>query len=151
MILFGLPGCGKSVLLRLIMGLEFPTEGQLLLRGEDAGTIGAGARNIGYVPQSFALFPHLSVYKNIAYPLTLQKKSLEFIDEEVHRVAKMLSIENLLGKKAIIVDTPTPPTEPLITYADVTKARRALGYEPKTQVEEGLKHFIEWMKAERII
>jgi UDP-glucuronate 4-epimerase len=60
-------------------------------------------------------------------------------------------LENLLGKKAIIVDTPTPPTEPLITYADVTKARRALGYEPKVQVEEGLKRFIEWMKVERII
>jgi UDP-glucuronate 4-epimerase len=60
-------------------------------------------------------------------------------------------LENLLGKKAIIVDTPTPPTEPLITYADVTKARQALGYEPKVQVEEGLKHFIEWMRVEKII
>lgn len=60
-------------------------------------------------------------------------------------------LENLLGKKAIIVDTPTPPTEPLITYADVTKARRALGYEPKVQVEEGLKRFIEWMRVEKLI
>ena len=60
-------------------------------------------------------------------------------------------LENLLGKKAAIVDTPTPPTEPLITYADVTKARQLLGYEPKVQVEEGLQKFIAWMHAEKIV
>ncbi len=60
-------------------------------------------------------------------------------------------LENLLGKKAKIIDTPTPPTEPLITYADITKARRVLGYQPKTQVEEGLKNFVKWMRAEALI
>ncbi len=60
-------------------------------------------------------------------------------------------LEGLLGKKAIVADTPTPPTEPMITYADVTKARQMLGYAPKTQVEEGLKNFIEWMRVETII
>lgn len=60
-------------------------------------------------------------------------------------------LEGLLGKKAVIVDTPTPPTEPLITFADVGKARRVLGYEPRVQVEEGLRRFVEWMKAEKII
>lgn len=60
-------------------------------------------------------------------------------------------LEGLLGKKAKIVDTPTPPTEPLITYADVSKAKRLLGYEPKVQVEEGLKNFVGWMRAEKII
>jgi UDP-glucuronate 4-epimerase len=60
-------------------------------------------------------------------------------------------LESLLGKKAQIIDTPTPPTEPMITYADITKARRVLGYEPKVQVEEGLRRFVEWMKAEGII
>jgi UDP-glucuronate 4-epimerase len=60
-------------------------------------------------------------------------------------------LEGLLKKRAEIVDTPTPPTEPLITYADVSKARVILGYEPKVQIEEGLKRFIEWMRTERII
>jgi UDP-glucuronate 4-epimerase len=60
-------------------------------------------------------------------------------------------LENLLGKKAVIVDTPTPPTEPMITYADVGKARELLGYSPKTQVEAGMKAFIEWMRSEKII
>jgi len=60
-------------------------------------------------------------------------------------------LEGLLGKKAKIVDTPTPPTEPLITYADVSKAKRLLGYEPKVQVEEGLGNFVTWMRGEKII
>jgi UDP-glucuronate 4-epimerase len=60
-------------------------------------------------------------------------------------------LEELLHKKAQIVNTPAPPTEPLITHADITKARRLLGYEPKVQVEEGLRNFIEWLRAERIL
>lgn len=60
-------------------------------------------------------------------------------------------LEGLLGKKATIVDTPTPPTEPLITYADITKARQMLAYEPRVQVEEGLRNFVEWMRVEKII
>ena len=60
-------------------------------------------------------------------------------------------LEEVLGKKAQIIDTPTPPTEPLITYADTTKAQKLLGYQPKTQVEQGLKNFIDWLRAEKII
>lgn len=60
-------------------------------------------------------------------------------------------LENLLDKKAQIVDTPTPPTEPLITYADISKARKVLGYHPKVRVEQGLAHFITWLRAEKII
>jgi UDP-glucuronate 4-epimerase len=60
-------------------------------------------------------------------------------------------LEQLLGKKASVVDTPTPPSEPLITYADVTKARRLLGYEPKTPVDQGLRRFIDWMRGEKLL
>lgn len=60
-------------------------------------------------------------------------------------------LEELLGRKAKIIDTPTPPSEPLITYADISKARRLLGYEPKVNVEEGLKRFIEWMCANQLL
>jgi UDP-glucuronate 4-epimerase len=55
-------------------------------------------------------------------------------------------LEELLGKKAKMVDTPTPASEPLITYADVSKARKLLGYEPKVKVREGLTRFIAWMR-----
>jgi UDP-glucuronate 4-epimerase len=57
-------------------------------------------------------------------------------------------IENLLGKKAIIKDVPVPVSEPIVTWANVTKARELLGYEPKVKVTEGMKNFIEWMKEE---
>ncbi len=60
-------------------------------------------------------------------------------------------LESLLGKKARMIDTPTPPSEPLITYADVSKAKRLIGYEPKVSVAEGLKRFVEWMRGEKII
>ena len=60
-------------------------------------------------------------------------------------------LERLLDKQAIIVDAPTPASEPLITYADVSKARELLGYEPRVPVAEGLRRFVEWLRAERII
>ena len=97
-VLFGLPGSGRSVLLRLLMGLEPPTEGRVMLRGEDVTDVPAGERNIGYVPQSFALFPNQSVYANIGYPLKLSGADKDVIDREVHRASQMLQIEELLGK-----------------------------------------------------
>ena len=69
----------------------------------------------------------------------------------VENLAFVATLEKLLGKSAQIVDTPTPPTEPLITYADVSKARRLLGYEPRVQVAEGLERLIAWMRQEGII
>jgi UDP-glucuronate 4-epimerase len=60
-------------------------------------------------------------------------------------------LEQLLDNKAKIVDTATPPSEPLITYADVSKARQMIGYVPRVDVAEGLKRFVDWMRKERII
>ncbi|MEZ4680121.1 MAG: ATP-binding cassette domain-containing protein [Caldilineaceae bacterium] len=73
MVIYGTPSSGKSVLVRLLTGLERPDRGGLILRGQDLTHASAGERNIGYVPQSFALYPHMNVYKNIAYPLTLAR------------------------------------------------------------------------------
>lgn len=98
-VVFGLPGCGKSVLMRLIMGLEKPTQGNVVLRGKEIAKVNPSEHNIGYVPQSFALFPHQTVYRNIAYPLMLQKMPENEIREEVTRVAKMLAIEDQLDKR----------------------------------------------------
>jgi UDP-glucuronate 4-epimerase len=60
-------------------------------------------------------------------------------------------LEDLIGKKAVIEDKPAPATEPIVTYADVSKARKLIGYEPKVRVEEGLKRFVEWMRAESFL
>jgi UDP-glucuronate 4-epimerase len=60
-------------------------------------------------------------------------------------------LEQLLDRTARIIDEPAPPSEPLITYADVTKARRLLGYEPNVKVEEGLPRLVEWLRKERLL
>jgi UDP-glucuronate 4-epimerase len=60
-------------------------------------------------------------------------------------------LEELLGRKAKIIDTPCPPSEPLITYADTTKARELLGYEPKVGIEEGLARFVNWLRTEKLL
>jgi UDP-glucuronate 4-epimerase len=60
-------------------------------------------------------------------------------------------LEELLHRKAQIVDTPCPPSEPLVTYADTSKAKRMLGYEPRVSFEEGLSRFVNWLRAERLL
>ncbi len=60
-------------------------------------------------------------------------------------------LEGLLGKKAVIVDTPTPASEPLITYADISKAQQLLNYSPKVNVEEGLAKFVGWMRENQLL
>ncbi|HRW07432.1 MAG TPA: ABC transporter ATP-binding protein [Caldilineaceae bacterium] len=99
MVIYGTPSSGKSVLVRLLTGLERPDRGGLILRGQDLTHASAGERNIGYVPQSFALYPHMNVYKNIAYPLTLARLNKREIEPAVQRVAELLGIAELLQRK----------------------------------------------------
>ncbi len=98
-VVYGPPAAGKSVLMRVLMGLEEPTAGRVLLRGEDVTRLPAAERNIGYVPQSFALYPHLSVHDNIAYPLKLAGVGVREAEPVVLRAAEMLRIGDLLGKR----------------------------------------------------
>ncbi|MGH2561853.1 MAG: ABC transporter ATP-binding protein [Thermomicrobiales bacterium] len=98
-VLYGPPASGKTVLLRCLLGLEHPTEGGIRLRGEDVTTRAAAERNVGYVPQSFALYPHLSVHDNIAYPLRLAGVGKRDVEPEVSQAAEMLKIADLLGKR----------------------------------------------------
>jgi len=84
--LLGPSGCGKSTLLRIIAGLETPTEGTLLLNGEDMTKIPANKRPVNMVFQSYAVFPHMSVAKNVAYGLKLQNMPKAEIDAAVEAV-----------------------------------------------------------------
>ncbi len=98
-VLCGPPQCGKSVLLRLLIGLERPDQGRLLVDGTDITDLPPARRRFGYVPQSFALYPHMSVFDNIAYPLALERAPASDIRARVDRSAEILHIGHLLEKR----------------------------------------------------
>jgi multiple sugar transport system ATP-binding protein len=95
----GPSGCGKSTTLRMIAGLEEISSGELLIAGTRANDFAPKDRGIGMVFQSYALYPHMTVYDNIAFGLKLQKLPHEEIDERVKHVAKQLKIDQLLERK----------------------------------------------------
>jgi multiple sugar transport system ATP-binding protein len=97
-VLLGPSGCGKTTTLRMIAGLELPSSGQILLDGEDVTFNRASQRDIGFVFQLFALYPHMSVRKNIGFPLKCQGVARSEIATRVDEVAKLLRIEHLLDR-----------------------------------------------------
>jgi len=97
-VLCGPPQSGKSTLFRILVGLEKPDAGQILLSGRDIVGDPPAERPIGYVPQNFALYPHQTVAQNMAYPLTLARFPKDEIAARVDRTAGILSITHLLAK-----------------------------------------------------
>jgi multiple sugar transport system ATP-binding protein len=96
--LLGPSGCGKTTTLRMIAGLELPTSGQIFLGDEDVSFKRASARDIAFVFQMFALYPHMNVRKNIAFPLVSQGLPRHEIDAKVEQAARTLQITALLDK-----------------------------------------------------
>ncbi len=95
----GPSGCGKSTTLRMIAGLEDITSGNLFIDGVYSNDLTPKDRNIAMVFQSYALFPHMSVYDNIAFGLKIRHYPKEEIDARVHEAAKILQIEEYLDRK----------------------------------------------------
>ena len=98
-ILVGPSGCGKSTTLRMIAGLEDISDGDLFIDGERMNDVAPQHRDIAMVFQNYALYPHMSVYQNIAYSLKIKKVPKQEIDERVHEVAQSLGLEDLLDRK----------------------------------------------------
>jgi ABC-type sugar transport system ATPase subunit len=100
LVILGPSGCGKTTLMRMIAGLETPSEGEIVIGGEQVTKLPPRARHIAMVFQSYALYPHMTVYRNIAFPLKAQG-GLEKgeIDDKVRRAAGVLGIEPLLDRK----------------------------------------------------
>ncbi len=97
--LLGPSGCGKTTLLRTIAGLERATSGTLLLGGRDVTTAAPGKRDVAMVFQDYALFPHMNVTDNIAYPLRIQKVALAERRRKAHETAEGLGLAELMDRR----------------------------------------------------
>src|SRR5579862_5262290 len=94
-VILGPSGCGKTTTLRMIAGLELPTSGTILLDGEDVTFRRAAQRDIAFVFQLFALYPHMSVRRNIGFPLVCQGMARAEIAAAVQEAARLLRIDHL--------------------------------------------------------
>src|SRR6266536_3293037 len=98
-VLLGPSGCGKTTTLRCIAGLEEPSAGEIYIGDRLVNDLDPKQRNVAMVFQSYALYPHMTVYKNIAFPLENAKVAEREIIARVNRVARLLQIEGLLDRK----------------------------------------------------
>ncbi|GFG52359.1 glycerol-3-phosphate ABC transporter ATP-binding protein [Mycolicibacterium agri] len=99
LILVGPSGCGKSTALRLLAGLDKPTSGSISIGGRVVNGLAPGERDIAMVFQNYALYPHMSVYRNLAYGLRQRKTPRAEVDRRVRETAKLLEIDQLLDRK----------------------------------------------------
>ncbi|MFN8451999.1 MAG: ABC transporter ATP-binding protein [Anaerolineae bacterium] len=97
-VLLGPSGCGKTTLLRAIAGLGMVDDGRILIGGRDVTYLQPKARNISMVFQNYAIFPHMTVFDNIAFGLKMRKVAREAIHERVETAAKLLHIETMLDR-----------------------------------------------------
>jgi len=99
LVLVGPSGCGKTTALRLLAGLEEITEGRILIGDRVVNDVAPKDRDIAMVFQSYALYPHMSVFDNMAFGLKLRKTPKEEIKRRVQEAAEILGIEGLLDRK----------------------------------------------------
>ncbi|RME12399.1 MAG: ABC transporter ATP-binding protein, partial [Ardenticatenia bacterium] len=99
LVLVGPSGCGKSTALRMLAGLEEVTEGNIWIGDRIVNDVPPKDRNIAMVFQSYALYPHMSVYDNMAFGLKLRKMPKDEIDRRVKEAAQILGIDHLLDRK----------------------------------------------------
>ena len=98
--LLGQSGSGKSTLLRIIAGLTAPTEGQVFINGADMSSVPAQRRGVGFVFQNYALFPHLTVFENIAYPLRIRSMKTAEIRQRVDQALARVNLHDLGNRYA---------------------------------------------------
>ncbi len=99
MVVMGPSGCGKTTLLLVILGALTPDEGHIWIDGKDIDRLPLDERNIGYVPQDFGLFPHLSVYENIGFGLKVRKRPEAEVHEEVKELLRVVDLEGFEGRR----------------------------------------------------
>ena len=98
MVLLGPSGCGKTTLLRMVAGLEYPDSGRILIGDRDVTNLPPRKREIAMVFQSYAVFPHMTVFDNIAFGLRMQRRPADDVRRRVERAAGILQLEPYLGR-----------------------------------------------------
>ncbi len=98
-VILGPSGCGKSTLLRLVAGLEEITTGEIAIQGRVVNALEPADRDIAMVFQNYALYPHMTVYKNMAYGLKMRRMAKDEIDRRVRNAAQILELSELLERK----------------------------------------------------
>jgi molybdate/tungstate transport system ATP-binding protein len=101
LVIMGPTGAGKTLLLQTILGFIEPEEGKIIVDGRDVTKLPPEMRNLSYVPQEYALFPHMSVFDNIAFGLKVRGKSSSEVRERVGEISEILRISHLLERKPI--------------------------------------------------
>ncbi|UGA53679.1 ABC transporter ATP-binding protein [Vibrio sp. VB16] len=96
--LLGPSGCGKSTTLRLLAGLDQPTSGKILIDGKDVTGLEPSERGVGMVFQNYALFPHMSVRKNILYGMNIRKEPAKLQNKNLARVSELMGLDSLLNR-----------------------------------------------------
>lgn len=136
--LLGPSGCGKTTLLRIIAGLEQPTTGNLFLNQKDITTLPPQKRNIGLVFQNYALFPHMTVFRNIAYGLEVLKKPRNEIQK---RVESVLEKVQLSGKRDVQIPNLSGGEQQRVALARalVVEPQMLLFDEPLSNLDYGLR------------
>src|SRR3981081_4868275 len=99
MVLVGPSGCGKSTALRMLAGLETISEGEIRIGDRVVNNVAAKDRDIAMVFQSYALYPHMSVYDNMAFPLQMKKTPKADIEKQVKNASRILGLDNFLQRK----------------------------------------------------
>jgi sn-glycerol 3-phosphate transport system ATP-binding protein len=99
LVIVGASGCGKSTLLRMVAGLETPSAGRILLEGRDITSVDPSARDIAMVFQNYALYPHMTVFDNMAYGLRIRGLAHDDIARRVGEAASLLGLSELLARK----------------------------------------------------
>jgi len=99
LVLVGPSGCGKSTALRMLAGLEEVTDGRILIGERVVNNVAAGARDVAMVFQSYALYPHMTVYDNLAFGLRNQHVARKEVDRRVREAGEILDLGSLLQRK----------------------------------------------------
>ena len=140
-VLLGPSGCGKTTTLRMIAGLELPTAGRILLDGEDVTLNRASHRDIGFVFQFFALYPHMNVRENIGFPLKCQGMARAEIQRRVEEVGRLLRIEHLF-KRSVAGLSSGDSQRVALGRAIVRRAKAFMMDEPLGALDTEFRHLM---------